>query len=141
MQGWIETHRSMVTAWDCDHQGHMNAVQYYVRFDQAGWHMIQRAGITRQRLDDGGLGFVDVRVEIDFVAEMMVNDPLVIESGVEKLGKTSLTYRSRMSNVTTGEVTARARATTLCFDLAGRVKTAIPDDMRELLERLRIEGD
>ena len=141
MGEWIETHRSMVTAWDCDHQGHMNTVQYYAKFDQAGWHMIQRSGITRERLESEGLGFVDVRVEIDFIAEMLVNDPLMIESGIEKLGRSSVTFRSRMRNVTTGTVTARARCTTLCFDLGNRVKKSIPDDIRILLERLTITDD
>ena len=141
MGGWIETHRAMVTTWDCDHQGHMNAVQYYAKFDQAGWHMIQRSGITRERLEGEGLGFVDVRVEIDFIAEMLVNDPLVIESGIEKLGRSSVTFRSIMRNVTTGTLTARARCTTLCFDLGKRAKIAIPDDIRTLLERLTITDD
>ena len=141
MGGWIETHRSMVTAWDCDHQGHMNAVQYYAKFDMAGWHMIQRSGVTRERLEADNLGFVDVRVEIDFVGEMVVNDPLVIESGVEKLGNSSLTFRSTMRHATTGAVTARLRCTTLCFDLAERVKKRIPDDIRAHLEPLVVGDD
>ena len=131
----------MVTVWDCDHQGHMNTVQYYAKFDQAGWHMIRRSGVSRERLDAQGLGFVDVRVEIDFVSEMLVNDPVMIESGVEKLGRTSMTFLSRMRNATTGDLTARARCTTICFDLAGRVKKPIPDDIRAMLERLTVTGD
>ena len=133
MSGWIESHRCMVTAWDCDHQGHMNAVRYYAMFDQAGWHMIQRAG---GRVGAGAMGFVDVRVELDFLGEMMVNDPVLIESGVEGIGRTSLTYRSRMSNAATGAPTARARCTTVCFDLAARRKRPIPDDVRAGLETL-----
>ncbi len=136
MNGWVETHRCMVTAWDCDHQGHMHAVRYYAMFDQAGWHMIQRAGASRARIDADGIGFVDVRVELDFIAETVVNDPVLIESGVEKIGQSSLTYRSRMSNPTSGQITARARCTTVCFDLAARRKRPIPADIRAGLEKL-----
>ncbi|MDE0241422.1 MAG: thioesterase family protein, partial [bacterium] len=116
-------------------------VQYYAKFDMAGWHMIQRSGVTRERLEADSLGFVDVRVEIDFVGEMVVNDPLVIESGVEKLGNSSLTFRSTMRHATTGAVTSRLRCTTLCFDLVERVKKTIPDDIRARLEPLVIGDD
>ena len=138
MGGWIETYRGMVTAWHCDHQGHMNTVQYYAMFDQAGWHMIQRSGVRRERLEAERLGFVDVRMELDFIGEMMVNDPVLIECGVAKIGNTSLTYVSRMMNVATGEIVSRGRCTTVCFDLAERVKKAIPDDIRAGLEALLV---
>ena len=129
----------MVLAGDCDHQGHMNAVQFYAKFDMAGCHMIHRSGITRPRLDN--LGLVDVRVEIDFVSKMVVNDPLVTESGVEKLGKSALTCRSVMRHGTTAVVTARLRCTTVCFDLAKRVKKTIPGDIRTHLATLVIDSD
>ncbi len=141
MCGWIETHRNVVTAWDCDHQGHMNTVKYYEKFDVAGWHMIQRSGAQRQRLDDEGTGFVDVRMELDFIGEMMVNDPLLIESGVEKVGDTSFTFRHRMTNVNTGEIVALGRCTTVHFDLVKRASKTIPDDIRKGLEALLISED
>tara|TARA_B100000676_G_scaffold310523_2_gene377375 strand:- start:2961 stop:3389 length:429 start_codon:yes stop_codon:yes gene_type:complete len=140
MTGWIETHRNVVTAWDCDHQGHMNTVKYYEKFDVAGWHMIQRSGATRARLDADGAGCVDVRMELDFVGELKVNDPLLIESGIEKVGKTSFTFRHRMTNVNTGELVARGRCTTVYFDLNKREKTPLPDDIRAGFEAIMI-GD
>jgi len=138
MAGWIETYRGMVTTWHCDHQGHMNTVQYYAMFDQAGWHMIQRSGMRRERLEAEHTGFVDVRMELDFIGEMMVNDPVLIESGIEKIGTTSLTFRSRMTNPSTGEVVARGRCTSVCFDLAARAKRPIPDDIRAGMEALLV---
>ena len=141
MGGWIETHRNVVTAWDCDHQGHMNAVRYYEKFDAAGWHMIQRGGAPRALLEARGIGFVDVRMELDFVGELMANDPFTIESGVERIGETSITFRSRMSNANTGEIVARGRCTTVCFDLARREKTPVPDDVRAGLRALSIADD
>lgn len=138
MAGWIETYRGMVTTWHCDHQGHMNTVQYYGMFDQAGWHMIQRSGLRRERLEAERTGFVDVRMELDFIGEMMVNDPVLIESGIEKVGNTSITFRSRMKNAVTGEIVARGRCTSVCFDLDKREKKRIPDDVRAGFEALRV---
>jgi acyl-CoA thioester hydrolase len=141
LSGWIETYRGVVTAWNCDHQGHMNTVEYYGMFDQAGWHMIQRSGVKRKRLEAEQIGFVDVRMELDFIGEMVVNDPVLIESSVEKIGGKSFTFRSRMSNVGTGEITARGRCTTVHFDLANRVSRTIPDDIRAGLENLLIKEE
>ena len=141
MGEWIETHRSMVTALGLRPPGSHEYGAVLRQIRPGGLAHDQRSGITRERLESEGLGFVDVRVEIDFIAEMLVNDPLMIESGIEKLGRSSVTFRSRMRNVTTGTVTARARCTTLCFDLGNRVKKSIPDDIRILLERLTITDD
>lgn len=141
MSGWIETYRGMVTAWHCDHQGHMNTVQYYGMFDQAGWHMIQRSGVRRERLEAEHTGFVDVRVELDFIGEMMVNDPVLIESAVVKIGNTSFSYVSRMTNAATGEVVSKARTITVCFDLDKREKKVLPDDVRAGLEARLVTED
>ena len=139
MNGYIETYRGMVTAWNCDHQGHMNTVQYYAMFDQAGWHMLTRAGYDNERLRADKRGFVDVRAELAFIDEMIVNDPVLIESGVRKIGNSSLTYHSRMYRGDGGDPVATATTTTVHFDLEARAKTPIPDDMRPRFEALLVD--
>ncbi len=119
----------------------MNTVQYYAKFDQAGWQMIQRMGAQRQRLDRENRGFVDVRVELEFLDEMVVNDPVLIECGIERIGSTSFTYVSRMRNVNTGRITSRGRCTTVHFDLKLRQKVPLPDDLRASLEAHLVTSD
>ena len=139
MGGFIETYRGMVMAWHCDHQGHMNTVQFHGMFDQAGWHMIARSGLTRERLHRERRGFVDIRMELAYLGEMLAGTPVLIESGVTKVGTTSLTYHSRMSNVDTGEVTATATCTTVYFDLDKRQKEPLPADLRAAFETLKVD--
>jgi len=136
MTGPIETYRGMVTAWHCDHQGHMNTVQFHAMFDQAGWQLLTRAGYGAARLKAERRGFVDVRMELEYQGEMLVGDPVVIASGVVKLGSTSLVYRSTMRRGDAGEITATAVCTTVHFDLEARVKTPLPDDLRPAFEAL-----
>lgn len=136
MTGAIETYRGMVTAWHCDHQGHMNTVQFHAMFDQAGWQLLTQAGYGAARLRAERRGFVDVRMELDYLGEMLVGDPVVIDGGVVKLGTTSLVYRSRMRRGDGGEITATATCTTVHFDLDTRTKTPIPDDLRPAFHAL-----
>ena len=42
----FETARGTVHAWQCDHMGHANLRVYGEFFEQALWHVFQRAGIT-----------------------------------------------------------------------------------------------
>jgi acyl-CoA thioester hydrolase len=138
MTGYIETYRGMVTAWHCDHQGHMNTVQFHAMFDQAGWQMLTQAGYGAARLRADNRGFVDVRMELEYLGEMLVGDPVVIDSGVVKLGSTSLTYRSRMYRGNGGDIVATATCTTVHFDLDKRAKTPIPDDLRPAFAALQV---
>lgn len=139
MDGYIETYRGMVTAWHCDHQGHMNTVQFHGMFDQAGWQLLTQAGYGAERLRRENTGFVDVRMVLEYLGEMLVGDPVVIESGVLKLGTTSLTYYSRMRRGNQGQIVSTATCTAVHFDLQGRTKTPIPDDIRPALEALRVD--
>lgn len=139
MTGYIETYRGMVTTWHCDHQGHMNTVQFHAMFDQAGWHLIARAGLTRERMARERRGFADVSMELAYLGEMLAGDPVVIESGVARIGTTSVTYHSRMINVDSGDITATATCTTVHFDLESRRKEPIPADLRASFERLLVE--
>ncbi len=141
MPGYIETYRGMVTSWHCDHQGHMNTVQFHAMFDQAGWQLLTQAGYGAERLRVDKRGFVDVRMVLEYGGEMTVGDPVVIDSGVIKLGTTSLTYRSRMRRGNDGEIVSTATCTSVHFDLDNRVKTAISDDLRPAFEALMVEVD
>ena len=141
MPGYIETYRGMVTAWNCDHQGHMNTVQFYAKFDEAGWQLLTQIGYGAERLRADKRGFVDVKAVLEYGGEMIVGDPVVIESGVVTLGTTSLTYHSRMRRGNEGEIVSTATCTTVHFDLENRVKTAIPDDLRPAIEALMVKVD
>jgi acyl-CoA thioester hydrolase len=138
LSGYIETYRGMVTNWHCDHQGHMNTVQFHAMFDQAGWQLLTQAGYGAARLRQEKRGFVDVRMVLEYLGEMMVNDPVVIESGVLRLGTTSLTYRSRMRRGNDGDIVSTATCTTVHFDLDARKKAPFPADLREAFEALSV---
>jgi acyl-CoA thioester hydrolase len=42
----VETYRGTIYPWHCDHLGHMNAMWYVGKFDEATWNLFAAIGIT-----------------------------------------------------------------------------------------------
>ena len=49
---WHELTRGIVMPAHCDVYGHMNVRHYAAFFDEAGWHMFARAGISLNGLQE-----------------------------------------------------------------------------------------
>ena len=139
MSGFIETHRAVVYPWHCDHQGHMNTMQYVGMFDAAFWHHLSAMGFTRPFLDAANHGFADVKDTIEYKAEVPVGARVVIESGLIKVGRSSITALHVMRDSDTGETAATSEKITVYFDLAARQSAPLPDDMRPALEAFLVE--
>jgi acyl-CoA thioester hydrolase len=134
MSGYIETFRGVVYPWHCDHQGHMTTMHYVGMFDAAFWHLLSAQGFTRAYLAERKTGFADVRDTIEYRAELPVGSPLAIESGLIKVGTTSVVSFNRMRETETGEIAATSEKVTVYFDLEARRKTPLPADLRAVME-------
>ena len=142
MGSYIETHRNVVYPWHCDHQNHMTTMHYVGMFDAAFWHLLSAAGFTRDYMEHHGTGFVDVRDTIEYRTEQPVGSLIVIESGLTKIGNTSITGFHCMRNGESRDVAATSEKITVYFDLNARRKVPLPDDMRAAMDALLVErGD
>ena len=47
---WYELTRGIVMPSHCDTYGHMNVRHYAAFFDDAGWHMLSKAGVSLDAL-------------------------------------------------------------------------------------------
>lgn len=139
MTGFIESHRVVVYPWHCDHQGHMTTMHYVGMFDAAFWHHLSSMGFTRPYLDAANHGFADVKDTIEYKAEVPVGARIVIESGLLKVGRSSITALHVMRDADTGETAATSEKITVYFDLAARQSAPLPDDMRAKLEAFLVE--
>lgn len=125
---------SVAHPWQCDSMGHMNVRHYAALFDDASFQLLGFiAGST-------GQGWADVRCEIDYRSETPAGTLLTIESNLLRLGKSSLTYRHRMSDTSSGELKAEAVVTTVRFDLQARKSMPLSDDERARAETLMETG-
>lgn len=119
MSGEIVTLLGVAHPWMGDTMGHMNVRYYMAMFDDASFQLLGR--ISSPDADrKAGLGWADVRCEIDYKHETPVGTLLTVTSAVLQLGTKSLTYEHTMSNTGSGVVHAVARITSVRFDLAGR---------------------
>jgi acyl-CoA thioester hydrolase len=79
-------------------------------------------------------GFVDVRDTIEYKAEQPVGSLVVIESGLLKIGNTSMTAIHRMRNTETNELAATSEKVSVYFDLEARSKAPLPEDLRAIMD-------
>jgi acyl-CoA thioester hydrolase len=136
----VVTFTGVAHPWMCDAMGHVNVRHYAAMFDDASFQLLGRiAGLNAA--DDKGLGWADVRCEIDYKHETPAGALLTIRSHVEKLGKSSLTYVHVMSGSLDGVVHAQARTVTVRFDLVARRKLDLDAVSRANAEALMIAGE
>jgi len=134
MSDYIETFRAVVYPWHCDHQGHMTTMHYVGMFDAAFWQLLSAQGFTRAYLTEHRTGFVDLRDTIEYRAELPVGSPVAIESGITKVGNTSVVSFNRMRDSETGQRAATSEKVTVYFDLEARQKAPLPAGLKAGME-------
>ena len=137
----IETYRGAIYPRHCDHQGHLTVMHYVGFFDHSSWQIISALGFPRDRLEREGRGFVDVKATIEYRAEQHVGGLVHIESGLRRIGNTSITVLHRMFNSETGEPAATLENVMLYFDLEAREKLALPEADKARLAEFLVEDD
>jgi len=141
MNGYIETFRAVVYPWHCDHQGHMTTMHYVGMFDAAFWHLLSAQGFTRAYLAEHKAGFADLRDTIEYLAELPVGSPVMIESGITKVGNTSVVSFNRMLETETGRLAATSEKVTVYFDLEARRKAPLPEHLKAAMEARLVERE
>ena len=130
---WFEMYRAIVMPAQCDHYGHMNVRHYAVFFDEAGWHMLTRAGISLTDLRARGLGTVVATLTIDFHHEMKAGQLALIKGAFTRVGDKSFSYELRLYEVDSMTHCATQKTVEICFDTEKRASTRFPDDIRAKL--------
>lgn len=121
---------------DDDHYGHVNNAVYYEYFDSGinGW-LIQKLGGVRVR-DLPALGVV-VSSSCNFIRELHFPNKLRIGIGVERIGRTSVTYSPTIFLLENdGQLTlcAEGKFVHVYVDPQTRRPVPIPDEVRKILE-------
>lgn len=130
---WLETLRTVVHVWMADHFGHVNVRFYAHLFDDAGFGLWSRSGITRADFEATGLHTVVARTETDLKQELVPGQMVWIRSRWVRIGNKSVTYEQELLDADTGEVHAKQRVVEVFFDPKSRSAQAIPDVMRAKL--------
>ena len=127
---WFELSRTVVMPAHCDQYGHMNVRHYAAFFDDAGWHMLARAGVSLTGLRARGLGSVVATLTIDFHHEMTAGQLALVMGAFTRVGTKSFAYELKLYEADSMTHCATQKAVEVCFDTAQRSAVALPDDVR-----------
>lgn len=128
---WYELSRSIVMPAHCDAYGHMNVRHYAACFDDAGWHMLAKAGISLDELRSQGLGSVVATLTIDFHQELTAGQLTLVTGAFTKVGQKSFSYELRLHASESMTRCATQKTVEVCFDTGQRRSAPLPDAVRE----------
>jgi acyl-CoA thioester hydrolase len=127
---WHELFRSVVMPAHCDLYGHMNVRHYAAFFDDAGFHIMGKAGISLTDLRSRGLGSVVASLTIDFHHELTAGQLILITGAYTRIGQKSATSEMRLYDADTMVHCASQKTVEVCFDTTRRASIPIPEDIK-----------
>jgi acyl-CoA thioester hydrolase len=125
-----ELTRSIVMPAHCDVYGHMNVRHYAAFFDDAGWHMLAKAGVSLAELQSRGLGSVVAALTIDFHHELTAGQLVLVTGTFTKVGTKSYSYELRLYASDSMTHCATQKTVEVCFDTKARAAVALPSDVK-----------
>lgn len=132
---WHELTRGIVMPAQCDVYGHMNVRHYAAFFDDAGWHMFGKAGISLGDLQSKGLGSVVASLTIDFHHELTAGQLILVTGAFTKAGQKSFQYEMRLYESDSMTHCATQKTVEVCFDTKARASAPLPDEVRARIQR------
>jgi len=134
--------RGVAHPWQCDVMGHLTTRYYTALFDDASYHCLHDLfGWSGSEAAGGGIGWVDVRHETDYEAEVGAGDLLEIRPRLDRLGGKSITLVYEMHNLSRNALAARLTCVCVSFDTTARKAVPLPDAWRTRAEAALPAGD
>ena len=131
---WHELTRGVVMPAQCDVYGHMNVRHYAAFFDDAGWHMLGKAGASLKDLHAQGLGSVVATLTIDFHHELTAGQLTLVSGAFTRAGEKSFSYEMRLYEAESMTHCATQKTVEVCFDTKARRSTPLPANIREKIQ-------
>jgi acyl-CoA thioester hydrolase len=124
---WHELTRGVVMPAQCDVYGHMNVRHYAAFFDDAGWHMLGKAGVSLKDLHAQGLGSVVATLTIDFHHELKAGQLIVVTGAFTRVGEKSISYEMHLYEAESMTHCATQKTVEVCFDTNARRAAPLPE--------------
>lgn len=119
-----------------DENGHMNVRYYMVLFDDAGYPLVERIGLTPEFHAQNRSGGFDLEHHLHYLNEVHIGD--TVEIYVRMLGRTAkrMHYMMFMVNATRGKLAATFECVNSFADLAQRKTAPYPLEIAEKIDTL-----
>lgn len=123
------TYRGIVRTDELDRLGHMNIQHYMARLSLAGFAVMERIGLGESSVTHGRKALSMLRCEIEFRRELTAGQATRIETEMQKVGTSSLTFRHRLIVDADDGLAMEAKVVAVCIDLDTRRSAPLPDDV------------
>jgi acyl-CoA thioester hydrolase len=131
MTGFTVVHEIVPRFRDTDAMGHINNAVYVTYLEvarQAYWRAMSGTN------DYGRVPFILAHVTIDFRAEALVNEVLLVGLRCEWVGTRSFAFRYEIRDRATDRLSVEATSVQVCYDYEKKQSMAVPDDLKRALE-------
>lgn len=126
--------RTVTTRWsDNDAYGHVNNVVFYSWFDTVVNATLIELGLLD--IDGSGPIFLVAETRCRYFASLSFPDSVAVGIAVDRLGRSSVTYRLGVFGTDGSMAAAAGRFVHVCVDRETRRSTPIPAAVRERLAR------
>ena len=126
-----------VRGFHIDAYGHVNNARYLEYLEEARWEFLgSRGSSVLHRLKEMGIGIFLVRIEADFRRPAVLDDELLIDSSVAKMGSRSVVFHQKILHRDTQTVVFDAMLTGAVVDLKTQKSIFVTEELREIFEPL-----
>lgn len=133
---YVATYQHKVRSYELDSYGHVNNAVFMQWLEHGRSQLLQDKGLNYHSIVDAwGVRLVTVATNINYRAQLHLDDPVEIRSTVMRMGKSSVAYSQEIWRQRPGEeaVLACDCETTICFtDPDMKASVPIPAGFREL---------
>lgn len=129
MESRLHTTTITVRSYHADAYGHVNNARYLELLEEARWRLLEE-GLDLSILERDGLGFVVVRIEIDYRQPAGVGDVLEFRSRLKRMGARSGVVNQKVLRQRDETLVAEADVTFVLIDRATGKPTGFSDELR-----------
>ncbi len=123
-----------IRGYHTDLYRHVNNARYLEFLEEARWQIVEEYMDINDFIQND-LSFYVVNINISYRSPAMVNDIILIKTGLHKIGHRSAVFKQEIINTTTGKTSVQADITFVVADKSGK---AIPlaGKVKEILKQI-----
>lgn len=123
---------------DIDRLGHLNNSVYTQFMDMGKVDYFEK--VNGRPVEWGAVVLVVANINIDFLQQTLMGEPLEVVTCCEHIGNKSLTLRQRVVNPDTGQMKADARTVMVALDVRTGQTVEVPEHWRQRIDAYQKES-
>ncbi|MCD4718747.1 MAG: acyl-CoA thioesterase [Desulfobacula sp.] len=125
-----------IRGYHTDLYQHVNNARYLEFLEEGRWQLLEDY-INLEEFMNKGFRFFVVNINISYKSPVIVNDVIVIKSGLGKIGNKSVVFKQQLINKVSNVVCADADITFVIADLNGK-PLRVTGELKEKFQKIPI---